>query len=139
MPNGAAITIAASPVAAGVDRGYYMTMDSEGSIHAQSPGTARFLLDFGVTGGIAKVSDDTAQLIIEAISSFAPDASTAGVARISSMGATGIFLLALHGRDLILPPLHGNGRKPDPRRLPEHWFTHHEIPPLNWPPGDGDD
>ena len=81
-----------------------MTMDSEGSIHAQSPGTARFLLDFGVSGGIAKISDDTTQLIIEAISSIATDASTAGVARIASMGATGIFLLTRHGRDVILPP-----------------------------------
>src|SRR5208282_3066732 len=101
LPNGAAITIAASPVAAEVDRGTHMTMDSEGSIHAQSPGTARFLLDFGVTGGIAKVSDDTTQLIIEAISSIATDASTAGVAKIAAMGATAIFLLTRHGRDVI--------------------------------------
>jgi hypothetical protein len=104
LPNGAAASIAASPVAAEVDGGSHMMMDSEGRIHAQSPGTARVLLDFGVTGGIAKVSDDTMQLIIEAISSIATDASTAGVARIASMGATGIFLLTRHGRDVILPP-----------------------------------
>jgi hypothetical protein len=104
MPNGAATAIAASPVAAEVDRGTHMTMDSEGRIHAQNPGKARFLLDFGVTGGISKVSDDTTQLIIEAISSTATDASTAGVARLAAMGATGIFLLTRHGRDVILPP-----------------------------------
>lgn len=104
LPNGAATAIAASPVAAEVDRGTHMTMDSEGRIHAQNPGKARFLLDFGVTGGISKVSDDTTQLIIEAISSTATDASTAGVARLAAMGATGIFLLTRHGRDVILPP-----------------------------------
>jgi hypothetical protein len=104
LPNGAATAIAASPVAAEVDRGTHMTMDSEGRIHAQNPGKARFLLDFGVTGGISKVSDDTTQLIIEAISSAATDASTAGVARFAAMGATGIFLLTRHGRDVILPP-----------------------------------
>ncbi len=104
LPDGAAIAIAASPVAAEVDRGTHMTMDSEGRIHAQNPGKARFLLDFGVTGGISKVSDDTTQLIIEAISSTATDASTAGVARFAAMGATGIFLLTRHGRDVILPP-----------------------------------
>ena len=104
LPNGAATVIAASPVAAEVDRGTHMTMDSEGRIHAQSPGTARFLLDFGVTGGISKVSDDTTQLIIEAISSTATDASTAGVARFAAMGASAIFLLTRHGRDVILPP-----------------------------------
>ena len=104
LPNGAATTIAASPVAAQVDRGTHMTMDSEGRIHAQHPGKARFLLDFGVTGGISKVSDDTTQLIFEAISSTATDASTAGVARFAAMGATAIFLLTRHGRDVILPP-----------------------------------
>jgi hypothetical protein len=79
-------------------------MDLEGRIHAQSPGTARFLLDFGVTGGISKISDDTTQLIIEAISSTATDGSTAGVARVAAICATGIFLLTRHGRDVILPP-----------------------------------
>jgi len=105
LPSGGAATaIAASPVAAEVDRGTHMTMDSEGRIHAQSPGTARFLLDFGVTGGISKVADDTTQLIIEAISSTATDASTAGVAKLAAIGATTIFLLTRHGRDVILPP-----------------------------------
>ena len=104
LPNGAATAIAAFPVGAEVDRGTHMTMDSEGRIHAQNPGKARFLLDFAVTGGISKVSDDTTQLIIEAISSTATDASTAGVARFAAMGATGIFLLTRHGRDVILPP-----------------------------------
>jgi len=104
LPNGAATLIAASPVAAEVDRGTHMTMDSEGRIHAQNPGKARFLLDFGVSGGISKVSDDTTQFIIEAISSTATDASTAGVARFAAMGATAIFLLTRHGRDVILPP-----------------------------------
>jgi hypothetical protein len=104
LPNGAATAIAASPVAAEVDRGTHMTMDSEGTIHAQNPGKARVLLDFGVTGGISKVADDSTQLIIEAISSTATDASTAGVAKIVAIGATGIFLLTRHGRDVILPP-----------------------------------
>jgi hypothetical protein len=104
LPDGAATAIAASPVAAEVDRGTHMTMDSEGRIHAQNPGKARFLLDFGVTGGISKVSDDTTQLIIEAIVSTATDASTAGAARFAAMCASGIFLLTRHGRDVILPP-----------------------------------
>jgi len=91
-------------LAAEVDKGTHMVMDSEGRIHAQSPGKARFLLDFGVTDGISKVSDDTTQLIIEAISSTATDASTAGVAKIAALGATTIFMLTRHGRDVILPP-----------------------------------
>ena len=104
LPSGAATVIAASPVAAEVDRGTHMKMDAEGKIHAQSPGTARFLLDFGVTGGISKISDDTTQLIIEAISSTATDASTAGVGKFAALGATAIYMLTRHGRDVILPP-----------------------------------
>ncbi len=103
LPNGASGAIAASLVAAEVDRGTHMTMDSEGKIHAQRPGTLRFLLDFGVTGGISKISDDTTQLVIEAISSTATDASTAGIAKVAAMSATAIFLLTRHGRDVILP------------------------------------
>lgn len=104
LPSGTTTAITASPVAAEVDKGTHMTMDSEGRIHAQNPGKARFLLDFGVTGGISKVSDDTTQLIIEAISSTATDASTAGVARFAAMGGSAIYLLTRHGRDVILPP-----------------------------------
>jgi hypothetical protein len=104
LPGRPAIAIVASPAAAEVDEGSHMKMDSEGIIHAQSPGTARFLLDFGVTGGISKIGDDTTQLIIEAISSSATDASTAGAARFAAMGASAIFLLTRHGRDVILPP-----------------------------------
>ena len=46
LPSGAATAIAASPVAAEVDRGTHMTMDSEGRIHAQNPGKARFSAGF---------------------------------------------------------------------------------------------
>jgi hypothetical protein len=117
LPNGAATAIAASPVAAEVDRGTHMTMDSEGRIHAQNPGTARFLLDFGVTGGISKVSDDTTQLIIEAISSTATDASTAGVARFAAMGATGDLSPHPPRSRRDFASLHGDGRQLEPRRL----------------------
>ena len=103
LPDGAAATIAASPVAAEVDRGSHMMIDREGTLHAQPPGKARFLLDFGVSGGISKLSDDTTQLIIEAISSTATDASTAGVAKLAAMGGTAIYMLTRHGRDVILP------------------------------------
>ncbi len=104
IPNGPTTVIAATPVAAEVERGTHMKMDPEGKIHAQSPGAARFLLDFAVTAGISKVSDDTTQLIIEAISSTATDASTAGVAKFAAIGASAIFMLTRHGRDVILPP-----------------------------------
>ena len=104
LPGGGAIAVSASPMAAEVDRGTHMTMDAEGRIHAMNPGKARFLFDFGVTGGISKVADDTTQLIIEAISSTATDASTAGVARIAALGASAIYMLTRHGRDVILPP-----------------------------------
>jgi len=104
LPNGTEADVTASAASAEVDGGSHLKMDSEGTIHAGSPGKARFLLDLAVTGGISKVADDSTQLIIELISSTATDASTAGVARIAAASASGLFLLTRHGRDVILPP-----------------------------------
>jgi len=49
------------------------------------------------------VSDDSMQLILEAVVSTATDASTAGTARIVGICASGLFLLTRHGRDVVLP------------------------------------
>ena len=59
--------------------------------------------NLAATGGIAKVTDDGLQLVIESIVSTATDVSTAGTARIVAAGMSGIFLLTRHGRDLVLP------------------------------------
>jgi len=63
----------------------------------------RLLVDLGVSGGLSKVSDDSFQLIAEALISTATDASTAGSARIVAAAFSGIYWLTRHGRDVTLP------------------------------------
>ena len=99
---------ASSPISASVseaefDRGSHTRVDPEGQLRGGPPGKAWLLIDAGVTAGIAKEADDTLQLIIEAIVSSATDASTAGVGRIAAAGASGVFMITRHGRDVILP------------------------------------
>jgi hypothetical protein len=61
------------------------------------------LINLGVTGGLAKVADDSTQLIMESIISAATDVSTAGTSRIVAACVSGVFMLTRHGRDVVLP------------------------------------
>ena len=61
------------------------------------------LANIGVTAGLAKVADDTTQLIIEALVETATDASTAGSAKIAAACVSGVFMLTRHGRDVVIP------------------------------------
>jgi hypothetical protein len=78
-------------------------MNSEGKLTGGKPGKAWMLINLGTTAGIAKVADDTTQLIIEALVSTATDASTAGAAKIVAACASGVFMITRHGRDVVLP------------------------------------
>jgi len=78
-------------------------MNNEGELKGARPGKARLLVDLGVSGGISKISDDSFQLVVEALVSTATDASTAGGARIVAAAFSGIYFLTRHGRDVTLP------------------------------------
>lgn len=104
LPNGGNTNpIAASITEAEVDPASHTKIDPEGQLKG-STGKAWMIINIGVTGGIAKVADDGLQLLIEALSSTATDASTAGTGRIIAICAGGIFMITRHGRDVILPP-----------------------------------
>ena len=103
LPTGEGAAIAASLAGAEVDQRSRITMNSEGGLRGGSPGKARLLIDLGVTGGIAKVSDDSFQLIAETLISTATDASTAGSARLVGAAFSALYLITRHGRDVILP------------------------------------
>jgi hypothetical protein len=94
--------IAASVTGAEVDAASLTRIDSEGELKG-SPGKAWMMANVAVTGGIAKIADDGIQLLVEAISSTATDASTAGTGRIVALCASGIFMITRHGRDVMLP------------------------------------
>jgi hypothetical protein len=103
LPTGEGATIVASLTGAEVEQRSRIRMNSEGVLSGASPGKAHLLIDVGVSGGLAKVSDDCFQLIVEAIISTATDASTAGSARLVATAASGLYLITRHGRDVILP------------------------------------
>ena len=103
IPGGNALPIAASIGGADLDQRSHTVIDPEGMMRGDRPGKAWMLLNIGVTSGIAKVADDGSQLLIEALVSTATDASTAGVGKIVSACASGIFMLTRHGRDVVLP------------------------------------
>jgi hypothetical protein len=103
LRTGEGAAIVASLADAEVDQRSRITMNSEGGLRGGSPGKARLLIDLGVTGGIAKVSDDSFQLIAEALISTATDASTAGSARLVAAALSALYLITRHGRDVILP------------------------------------
>jgi hypothetical protein len=103
LPAGGGAAIVASLAGAEVDQRSRISMNSEGVLRGGSPGKARLLIDLGVTGGIAKVSDDSFQLIAEALISTATDASTAGSARLVGAAFSALYLITRHGRDVVLP------------------------------------
>ncbi len=103
LPGGDAAPVTASLSELEVDRSSKMRLDPEGKLSGGRPGTAWMLINLGVSGGIAKATDDTAQLLIEAIVSSATDVSTAGGSRIVAGCVSGFFMLTRRGRDAILP------------------------------------
>ncbi|HTS10202.1 MAG TPA: hypothetical protein VMP68_31860 [Candidatus Eisenbacteria bacterium] len=78
-------------------------LDREGRLRGSRPGAIWFVVNGGVSAGLAKVTDDTLQLIIESVVSTATDASTAGTARIAAAAVSGAFLLTRKGQDVVLP------------------------------------
>lgn len=102
-PTGGGDHIVASLAGADMDRRAGARMDSEGELRGGRPGIAWMLFNSGVGAVIAKESDDSFQLIAEAIASAATDASTAGTARMVAGCTSGIFMVTRHGRDVVLP------------------------------------
>jgi hypothetical protein len=103
VPSGDRFRLAASLAGAELDQRSHTKMDAEGQLHGEHPGKAWMAINLGVTAGVAKVADDTLQLIIEVIVSTATDVSTAGVGRIAASCASGIYMATRKGRDVVLP------------------------------------
>jgi len=104
VPGGATGAVMASLTGIEVNERSHTKIDAEGGLRADRPGKAWLLANIGVTAGLAKVADDTTQLIIEAIVSTATDASTAGSAKIAAACVSGVFMITRHGRDVVIPP-----------------------------------
>jgi hypothetical protein len=103
VPGGSAVPVIASIAGAELEASSHTRIDPEGNLNGDRPGRAWMLINFGAAAGLAKVADDTTQLVIEAIVSTATDVSTAGVARIVGTCVSGIFMVTRRGRNVILP------------------------------------
>lgn len=103
LPDGSQFPVRASVVGADVDEASRTQIDPEGELHGGRPGRAWMLINLGASMGLAKVADDSTQLVIEAIVSTATDVSTAGVARVVGFCVSGVFMITRHGRDVLLP------------------------------------
>lgn len=103
LPGGNMIPIAASLAGAELDQKSHTRIDAEGKLQGEHPGKAWMAINLGVSAGLGKVSDDTLQLMVEAIVSTATDVSTAGAGRIVSGIVAGVFMVSRHGRDVVLP------------------------------------
>ena len=103
LPGGNLIPITASLAGAELDQGSHTKIDAEGRLHGEHPGKAWMAVNIGTSIGLAKVSDDTIQVIVEAIVSTATDVSTAGSGRIAAAAVSGVFMVTRHGRDVMIP------------------------------------
>lgn len=103
LPQGNRLLVVASLAGAELDQRSHTRMDAEGRLQGEHPGKAWMAINLGVTAGVAKVADDTLQVIIEAIVSTATDVSTAGTGRIVAGCASAIYLATRKGRDVVLP------------------------------------
>src|SRR5262249_2531960 len=63
IPSGNRVQLAASLAGAELDQRSHTKMDTEGQLHGEHPGKAWMAINLGVTAGVAKVADDTLQLI----------------------------------------------------------------------------
>jgi hypothetical protein len=61
------------------------------------------LVDLSIAYAVGKVTDDIAETPIRAVGAAMSDAAVANVARYFGLGASAVFLVTRHGRDVRLP------------------------------------
>jgi hypothetical protein len=97
------VEVSASVAALEVSSSSPTKLDREGRLHGSRPGAIWYVVNGGVSAGLAKVTDDSLQVVVEAIVSTATDASTAGTARIAAAAVSAAFMLTRKGQDVVLP------------------------------------
>jgi hypothetical protein len=103
LPQRARVEVSASVASVEVTSSSPTKLDREGRLRGSRPGAIWYVVNGGVSAGLAKVTDDSLQLVIEAIASTATDASTAGTARIAAAAVSAAFMLTRKGQDVVLP------------------------------------
>ena len=97
-------TIAVTGSLSGIEAGRKtVALDEEGTMRGLKPGLKNALIDLGYAYAIGKVVDDMAETPIRAAGAAMSDAAVANAARYFGLGASVIFLVTRHGRDVQLP------------------------------------
>src|SRR5262249_29229988 len=79
-----------------------VVLDEEGILRGHKPSVKNDLVDLGYAFAVGKVTDDIAETPIRAIGAVMSDAAVANAARYFGLGASAIFLVTRHGRDVQL-------------------------------------
>jgi hypothetical protein len=98
-------SIDVSGIVGGVEAeaGEKFVLDDEGGLRGLKPGVKNALVDLSIAYAIGKLSDDVAETPIRAVGAAMSDAAVANAARYFGLGASAVFLLTRHGRDVYLP------------------------------------
>ena len=104
MTSPTGMSLATSGTLAGVeaDHGAKYVLDEEGGLRGLKPGLTNALVDLSIAYAVGKVTDDIAETPIRAIGAAMSDAAVANAARYFGLGASAVFLVTRHGRDVRL-------------------------------------
>lgn len=102
-PEGASVAVAGALGGVEAEPGAKYTLDEEGGLHGLRPGMKNALVDLSIAYAMGKISDDLAETPIRAVGAAMSDAAVANAARYFGLGASAVFLVTRHGRDVYLP------------------------------------
>jgi hypothetical protein len=102
-PQGTSIAVDGTLGAVEAEPGAKYVLDEEGGLRGLKPGVKNALVDLSVAYAIGKVVDDVAETPIRAVAAAMSDAAVANTARYFGLGASAVFLVTRHGRDVYLP------------------------------------
>ena len=78
-------------------------LEEEGILRGRKPGLKNAVVDLCIAYALGKGIDDAAETPIRSVASSMGHAAVANAARYFGMGASAIFLVSRHGRDVRLP------------------------------------
>jgi hypothetical protein len=102
-PQGTSAGVDGTLGAVEAEAGAKYVLDEEGGLRGLKPGMKNALVDLSLAYAIGKVVDDVAETPIRAVGAAMSDAAVANTARYFGLGASAVFLVTRHGRDVYLP------------------------------------
>jgi hypothetical protein len=102
-PQGSSTTVSGTLGGVEAEPGAKYALDEEGGLRGLKPGLKNALVDLSIACAIGKVTDDVAETPIRAVGAAMSNAAVANTARYFGLGASAVFLVTRHGRDVYLP------------------------------------